>query len=176
MYQVREFQSSPRRLELYELDLRLRPGPGAAQTLVQGDPGLPAELSRGLRDVEHRPADVAEPCLRELGIDVDAGRARAGPVRVENRRLHAGADVERPAGLADRREQRRDDVVHEDEVARLEPVAEDHRRLPLREALEEDRDDAALEAGVLPWPVDVREPQHGVPRRVDAIPAEQVLL
>ena len=57
-------------------------------------------------------------------------------------------------------EQRVDDVADVDEVAALVAVAEDHRLLAARHALEEDRDDAALEPGVLPRPVDVREAQR----------------
>ena len=69
-----------------------------------------------------------------------------------------------------------DDVVDVDEVARLRAVAEDHGRVASRQPLEEDRDDAALEPGVLPRPVDVRESEGDVVRAVDAVPAGQVLL
>src|SRR4029077_7209664 len=100
----------------------------------------------------------------------------ARAMQLEHARLAAGADVEHAAAVAGRREQRVDDVADEDEVARLAAVAEDRRGLPAREALEEDRDDASLEARLLPRAEDVAEAERHVPAAVDAVPAGEVLL
>src|SRR5262249_56634146 len=62
------------------------------------------------------------------------------------------------------------------EGARVPAVAEDQRRLTGRRALEEDRDDTSLQAGVLARPVHVCEPQRDVRARVDAVPAGEILL
>jgi hypothetical protein len=50
-----------------------------------------------------------------------------------------------------------DDVADVDEVTCLQPVAEDERLVAAVHALEEDRDDAALERRVLPRSVHVPE-------------------
>ena len=77
------------------------------------------------------------------------------------------------AVLPDRREQRGNDVADVDEVAAVLSVAVDHRLLAARQPLEEDRDDAAFEPGVLPRAVDVREAECDVRRAVDAVPARR---
>ena len=146
------------------------------EAVVERDLRAPAELALDQRDVEHRALHVAEPRRLEPRRRVDARDLRARGVQLRDRRVLAGADVVRAAGLPDGREQRVDDVVDVDEVAALGAVAEDHRLLAAREPLEEDRDDAALEPRVLPRPVDVREAQRHVRGAVDAVPAGEVLL
>ena len=110
------------------------------------------------------------------GLGVAAGDARARLVQLRDRRVEAGADVVRAAAVTDRCEQRGDDVADVDEVAAVHAVAVDDRLVAARHALEEDRDDAALEAGVLARAVDVREAERDVRAAVDAIPAGEVLL
>ena len=65
---------------------RRRPGPGAPEAVGERVAGAPAELALGVRDVEHRPADVAEAGGSEgrlgaapgdLGAARGAGRARS---------------------------------------------------------------------------------------------------
>src|SRR5262249_1712274 len=125
------------------------PLPRPPEALLERDPRPPAELLGGVRDVQHGAPRVPQARRLEARLRVDTGDLRAKPVQLENARLLAGADVEDAAGMADCREQRVDDVADEDEVAGLCAVAEDDGLVPAREALEEDRDDAALERAVL---------------------------
>src|SRR5207244_10647400 len=104
-----------------------------------------------------------------IGVDARDGGARA--VELEHRQLLAGADVEGAAVVPGRGEQRVDDIADVNEVARLQPVAEDDRLLAAGHPLEEDRHDAALEAGVLPRPIYVREPERDVRSAVDPVSA-----
>ena len=61
--------------------------------------------------------------------------------------------------MLERGERRADDVADVDVVAGLAPVAEDPRRLAVREQAEEDRDDAGFAVGILARPVYVAEAQ-----------------
>ena len=106
--------------------------------------------------------------------DARDGGARA--VQFVDGGLARRADVERAAGAADGREQCVDDVADVDEVAHLAAVAEDDRLVAARHPLEEDRDDPALEPGVLARAEDVGEAERDVARAVDAVPAGEVLL
>ena len=113
----------------------------------------------------------------KVGVALDPGGRGAGLVQLEHRRLGPAADVEDPAALVRRRrEQRLDDVADVDEVACLQPVAEDRPSARRGEPVEEDRDDAALEARRLARPEDVPEPGDDVARAVDAVEADEVLL
>jgi dTMP kinase len=97
-------------------------------------------------------------------------------VEVEHGRLDARADVEDAAVGAHRSEERSHDVADVDEVTRLQAVAEDRRLLAALHALEEDRDHAPLQACLLSWAVDVRQPQDDMAGPVDPVPAAEVLL
>ena len=149
---------------------QVRASPSSSETC-----GPPAELALGQRRVEHRALHVAEPRLLVLRLRVEpATRAqrRAAPrPRLARRCRRCRRPAARPRPRA-----ARDDVADVDEVAALAAVAEDRRLLAARHPLEEDRDDAALEPGVLPRPVDVREAQRDVRGAVDAVPAGEVLL
>ena len=69
----------------------------------------PAELAlRRAPGSMHRADDVAEPRLAVRRLLFDAGGAAAGGVQVVDARRDAGADVVRPAVVADGREHRRD--------------------------------------------------------------------
>ena len=92
-------------------------------------------------------------------------------MELEHGRLLPVADVERAAVVTGCGEQGADHIADVDEVAYLQPVAEDQRLLAARHPLEEDRDDAPLERGVLPRSVDVREAQDDMVAAVDAVPA-----
>ena len=105
---------------------------------------------------------------------VDTHCLLAEGMKLGDGRLGPGADVEDVAAAAAGEEERPDDVVDVDEVARDGPVAEDRRRLARREALEEDRDHTALERRRLPRPVHVGEAQHDVAGAEDPVPAVDV--
>ena len=156
---------------------RRDPVPGRAQAVVERRGRAPAELALGAA-TRRAPSGCTSPSRAgsNAGSAVAARDRRARAMQLEHARLAAGADVEDAAAVAGRGEQRVDDVADEDEVARLAAVAEDRRRLPAREALEEDRDDAALEARLLPRAEDVAEAERDVPAAVDAVPAGEVLL
>src|SRR5439155_17852348 len=88
----------------------------------------------------------------------------------------SAADVEDAAVVAYRRQHRRGHVLDVDEVPLLQAVAEDRRRLAAQHPLEKDRDDATLEARVLPRPVDVSEAEGDVGSGIQTVPGREVLL
>src|SRR5205823_4268 len=92
------------------------------------------------------------------------------------RRRDAAAHVVRAAAQPDGAQRGENDVVYEHEIATLSAVPVDHRFLSARETLEEDRDDAAFEPGLLTRAVDVCEAERDVRGSMDAIPAREVLL
>ena len=93
-------------------------------------------------------------------VGFDSRRAAGRREEIVHGRLQPGADVEDAAVSPDGGEDRRDDVADVDEVARLAAVAEDRHLVARAQPVHEDRDDAALELGELPRPVDVREAEH----------------
>src|SRR5207253_913110 len=136
--------------------------PGQTQPVLERLLGPPAELARRQRRVGDAAPDVARPRLRVLRLAVDADHAPAGRKQFVDRRLDPGADVVDAAGVLGRSQHSANHVADVDEVARLLAVPEDRRLLAGREPLEEDRDHAALEARLLPRPVDVCEPERDV--------------
>src|SRR5262249_14552028 len=131
--------------------------PRQLQALVERVPGSPIELARGQRRVDDAAHDLARAGLRVDGLAFDPGHAPADRGQLVHRHFDAGADVVHAAYMLGRGQDPVHDVADVDEVARLLAAAEDRRLLACREPLEEDRDHAALEARLLPRPVDVRE-------------------
>src|SRR5215212_2651059 len=118
-----------------------------AQPVVQGGPGLPAQLLAGAGDVQAGALDLAGAGGFELRLElVAAALLLEDRDEVEHAGLVAGADIDGAAGLAvvRRCEVRRDDVADEHVVARLSPVAVDRGAPAVHEAATEDRDDAGL--------------------------------
>src|SRR6185312_5066222 len=101
------------------------------QALLERHLGAPAELALREAHVEHAPLQLAEPCR---GLDRLEGRPRDRPaelVKLDHRGLEASADVEDSAPMTGRGERGPRDVPGVGVIARLQPVAEDARRLPL---------------------------------------------
>ena len=139
----------------------LRPGPRPGEAVVERDlrAASRARARSGGRRARSAARRRAAPA-RVLRLRVAAGDPGARGVQVGDGLSRPVPTLYGPPAAADGREQRADDVVDVDEVACLRSVAEDHRVLAARDALEEDRDHAALEPGVLARAVDVREPER----------------
>src|SRR5947207_1746637 len=150
--------------------------PRQFQPLLEGRLRAPAELARREAWIRDAALDLARPLVAVVRLAVDAGHAPAGNVQLVDRRLDARADVVDAAGVLDRRQHAADDVADVDEIARLPAVAVDRRRLARRHPLEEDRDHTALERGLLPRAVDVRESQRDVVRAEEPVPTADVFL
>ena len=156
----------------------LRPAPRSARDRRRAAPSRasrarPRSARRRAPTGGRRRAGQLECC----GSASTPGDARAGRVSSATVVATPVPTLYGPPPRPTAREQRGDDVADEDEVAALLPVAVDRRLLAARQALEEDRDDAALRA---------RSPGAGrrrsrtaattCVRAVDAVPAGEVLL
>src|SRR5581483_12294894 len=112
---------------------------------------------------QHRSPDVAEtrrqaPHLAACPAQFD----QALQERVDGRRDGAGDVPDHVFPYFERQGHGPDDVIDEDEVAELVAVTVKVNGRAGGEALEEDRDHAAVDVGALPGPVDVRRAQDGV--------------
>ena len=142
------------------------------------DLGAPAEL--GLREVAGQRHALDLPRDRALDVGLEVVASAQAPQLLgdlEDGRLDAGPDVERAVDVrAPGREQRRDRVVDEEEVARLGPVAVDRRPPAVDQPVAEDRHDARLAERALARAVDVREPQRDGAQPVEVAVQRHVAL
>src|SRR6266699_5250899 len=155
----------------------LDPGADRSDAVGQGLRRGPAEIRVRPADGERAALELAGPGRRQRVAHRPAGHRADHAGQVKDADLRARADVPRPRhALVRGGEERADGVADVHVVAGLGAVAE-YRRLASGEYLRaEDRHHARLAGRVLPGPVHVGEPQHGVVRSVQPVVQAEVLL
>ena len=153
------------------------PSDGLPQPVGKRNLGAPAQHSSGRCGID----DAAE-LLAGLARAVPLGHARAAQAHqvLEQRVdvcLAPGPEIQCPAVVArERREVGPRHVAHVDIVARLLPVAVDHRLLSSEQFLGEDGDDAGFAMRVLTRPIDVAVTAGEVRNAVDGGVEKQIAL
>src|SRR5690242_1540946 len=133
---------------------------GPAEALGERDRRAPEALASGLGGVEAAPLDLPGPLWRLHDAAWCAEQRGERLDQLVHRRGDAGADVVGTRRRSiERREDRRHGVGDVQVIPLGRAVAIHGHRLAALPAAGEDRDDATLEVGALPWAVDVGEPQ-----------------
>src|SRR5688572_21749918 len=110
--------------------------------LLEGGPGLPAEVDLGPAGIERHAVDLVRAPLAGLRAHVNTRRLGHGFQHVPYRRLDAAPDVEEEAGPpVGRSHEGVDHVVDIDEVARLGAVTPHDDRQAVEQRLGEGTDD-----------------------------------